>query len=125
METRIMTTHANKKQMEFICGELAKGNGAPFGDAMADDFNWTIVGDNAWSGTYRGKQAVRRDLLRPLFAKFATRYTNRAERILADGDFVVVQCKGQVETVSGVPYNNSYCWVVRMKDGKMQELVEY
>ena len=28
-------------------------------------------------------------------------------------------------TVSGQPYNNSYCLVIRMDDGKMKEMIEY
>jgi uncharacterized protein len=89
-----MTPHHNKAIMEGICAELAKGNGTPFREAMADDFTWSIIG-------------------------------NTAERILADGEHVVIQCRGRVTTVSGKPYNNTYCWVIRMADGKMKELTEY
>jgi hypothetical protein len=35
---------------------------------MADDFTWTIIGNTAWPGTYRGKQAVLMDVMAPLFA---------------------------------------------------------
>jgi uncharacterized protein len=124
-ETSIMNQPDNKKVVEHIYDELAKGNGAPFREAMADDFTWIIKGSTAWSKTYRGKEAVANDLLRPLFAQFKDRYTNSAERILADGDYVVVQCKGRVNTVAGKPYNNSYCLVIRMEDRKMKEMVEY
>lgn len=120
-----MTALENKARMETICAGLAKGDGQLFRDAMADDFVWTIMGQTKWSGTYRGRDGVRTKLLGPLFKQFKDRYTSTAQRILADGDYVVVQCTGKVTTVSGKPYNNSYCWVVRMSDGKMQELVEY
>jgi len=45
--------------------------------------------------------------------------------ILRDGDHVVVQCRGDVETRSGKRYNNSYCYIIRTRDGKMAELREY
>jgi uncharacterized protein len=115
----------NKQAIEEIFAELAKGNGKPFVDAMADDFTWVLTGTTKWSKTYRGKQAVRRELLAPLFAQFADRYTNNANRILADGDFVVVECRGQTTTKSGKPYNNAYCYIIRMEGGKMKELTEY
>jgi uncharacterized protein len=120
-----MTPRDNKTIMEGIFAELAKGNGAPFREAMADDFTWSIIGTTAWSRAYRGKDGVANELLRPLLAQFKDRYTSTAERILADGDYVVIQCRGRVTTVSGKPYNNTYCWVIRMADGKMKELTEY
>lgn len=92
---------------------------------MADDFCWTVTGTTRWSKTYRGKEAVRNDLFAQLRAQFADRYTNTAQRIHADGDFVIVECKGRVTTTSGKPYNNTYCMVIRMADGKMKELTEY
>jgi ketosteroid isomerase-like protein len=115
----------NKQILRRIFDELAAGNGLPFRDAMADDFSWTITGTTSWSGTYRGKQRVLSELMAPLFAQFAGRYTNTAERILADGDYVVVECRGRVETKSGKPYNNAYCYVCRLEDGKLRELTEY
>jgi ketosteroid isomerase-like protein len=120
-----VSTPTNKQAIEEIFAELAKGNGKPFVDAMADDFTWSLTGTTKWSKAYRGKQAVRRELLAPLFAQFADRYTNTANRILADGDFVVVECQGQTTTKSGKPYNNAYCYIIRMEGGKMKELTEY
>jgi ketosteroid isomerase-like protein len=46
-------------------------------------------------------------------------------RILADDDYVVVQCHGDATTVSGERYANSYCFVIRMADGQLRELTEY
>jgi len=68
---------------------------------------------------------VREQVLEPLFAQFATTYRNRAERIIAEGDDVVVLCRGEVRTKTGKDYNNSYCYVIRMRDGQMIELREY
>jgi ketosteroid isomerase-like protein len=72
-----------------------------------------------------GKQAVLDELMKPLFAQFSNQYVNTAQRFIAEGDFVVVQCYGQVMTKRGVPYNNTYCYVCRFAGGKMRELTEY
>ena len=45
--------------------------------------------------------------------------------ISADGDRVVVEARGQGRTKRGESYNNNYCYVIEMKDGKMRELREY
>ena len=121
----VVSAAENKQLMQDIFSELAKGNRQPFRDAMADDFCWTIAGSTAWSGTYRGKQTVLTDLFAPLFAQFADEYTNAADRFIAEDDHVVVQCRGRVTTKSGTPYNNTYCYVCRLDDGKLRELTEY
>jgi ketosteroid isomerase-like protein len=120
-----MTPHDNKRLIQHLFTELARGNRAPFADAMADDFAWTIPGTTAWSRTYRGKDVVRRELFRPLFAQLEDGYTNTAHRILADGDFVVVQCRGRSTTKAGRPYDNEYCYVIRLAGGQLRELFEY
>lgn len=119
------SSNPNKQLMQAIFAELAQGNGQPFVDAMAEDFCWVLPGQTAWSRRYEGKQVVREQLFRPLFAQFAGTYTNRATRFVAEGDIVVVECRGEVTTKKGRPYNNSYCYVCRFAGGQLVELVEY
>ena len=119
------TTESNKQLLQAIFAALAEGNGKPMRDAMAEDFSWAIAGHSAWSREWRGKQSVLDDLIRPLYARFATTYTSQAQRFIAEGDHVVVQCRGQVTTKSGQPYNNHYCMVFRLEGGKLRELTEY
>lgn len=116
---------SNKALMKAIFDALAQGNRKPFGEAMADDFCWTVPGSTAWSRRYQGIADVRRDLLKPLFAQFADTYTNSAQRFIAEDDWVVVQCQGKVATTSGKRYDNSYCYVCRLEEGKLKELIEY
>ncbi len=120
-----MSAAENKRLFQAIFAGLSVGDGKLFIDSLADDFCWTITGTTAWSKTYRGKQAVRGELLRPLFAQFADQYTNQLRRIIAEDDFVVVEFQGRVTTKSGKPYNNTYCWICRVADGKLKELTEY
>lgn len=108
----------NKRILQAAFAALEQGNGKPFLDCMSDDITWTVMGTTPWSGAYVGKEAVHRDLLAPLFAQFADRYTNRAVRFIAEDNYVVVECRGQ-------SYNNSYCYVCQFLDGRMIELTEY
>ncbi len=111
--------------MQHIFSELSKGNGKPFVESLADGFCWTVTGTTKWSKTYQGKQAVLTELLQPLFSQFENQYTNTAQRFIAEDDYVVVECRGKVTTKAGLPYNNAYCWVCRIAEGKLQELTEY
>lgn len=121
----LRATQTNRRLMQGIFDELAKGNGRPFIDAMADDFCWILPGQTAWSRRYEGKKVVQEELFRPLFAQFDGQFTNRAISIIADGNRVVVECRGKVTTKKGRPYNNTYCYVCRLEDGRLKELVEY
>lgn len=115
-----------KRTMQLIFAELAIGNGKPFLDAMSDDFAWTVSGQGPWARTWRGKEAVRLELFRPLVAQFATQYRNTARSFIAEGATVVVECKGDVATKKGDRYDNDYCYVCRFgDDGKLIALTEY
>jgi hypothetical protein len=120
-----MAAADNKRILQAAFAALETGDGRPFGECMADDISWTIIGTTPWSRTYSGKTVVQRELLRPLFAQFSDRYTNRALRFIAEDDYVVVECRGQSTTKSGQAYNNSYCYVCRFANGQMVELTEY
>ncbi len=121
----LMTPAENKKRMKYVMDELAKGNRLPFREIMADDVTWILIGNNAWSGTYVGKEAVLTQLMKPLFDQFATQYTSKAHRFIAENDFVVVECKGNAITTTGKPYANTYCYVCKFVDGMLFELTEY
>jgi ketosteroid isomerase-like protein len=120
-----MTATDNKRIIQEAFDGLSRADARAFLDAMADDFTWIIEGQSKWSRRYEGKAAVQNELIPPLFANFATDYRNLPEEIIAEGDRVVVLARGEVQTVRGEDYNNSYCFVIRMQGGKMVELREY
>jgi ketosteroid isomerase-like protein len=115
----------NKELIEHIFAELAQANSRPMVELLADDVQWHVMGTTPWSRTYVGKQSVLTDLLGVLRTRLADRYRATAQRILADGDHVVVQARGQSTTKSGVPYNNEYCFIYRMENGRIVEVTEY
>jgi len=120
-----MSASTNKKLLQDAFAEMEKGNTKPFGALMAEDFCWIATGTTKWSRAYQGLKSVREELFAPLFEQFADHYTNTATRFIAEDEFVVVECKGKVNTKRGVPYNNTYCYVCRFADGKLRELTEY
>ncbi len=120
-----MTSSDNKELVQRIMDARARGDRTPFIDAMADDFVWRMIGSTAWSGEYVGKTNVLERLFKPLYAQFVAPLQIMPKRILADGDYVVVQCEGEATTLSGTRYSNTYCFVIRMEGGKFRELTEY
>jgi uncharacterized protein len=120
-----MRATLNREIVTTAMEALAKGDSGPFYAAMADDCVWRPMGTGWWATAYEGKATARDKLFRPLWEQYAERHTNTASHILADGDVVIVECQGRVTLKSGQPYNNRYCFVIEMADGKMREVREY
>lgn len=92
---------------------------------LADDIIWTNIGSTKFSGTCRGKQELGENLLGPLFGQLKAGISSKIERLTAESDIVVAQTSGNAETLDGIPYNNTYCQVIRIHDGKIAEVTEY
>lgn len=92
---------------------------------LADDVSWTNIGSTKFSGTYSGKQVLMESLLGPLFGQLKAGISSKIERLIAEADIVVAQTSGSAETLDGTPYNNTYCQVIRIRDGQIAEVKEY
>jgi uncharacterized protein len=121
----MMSDVSNKEIMQEIFSGLSKGDPQLFVESMADDFRWTVAGATKWSKTYDGKKAVLTELFGLLSSKLAGAITTTAHRFIADGDYVAVEARGSSTTKKGNPYNNIYCFVFRLADGKLREVTEY
>jgi ketosteroid isomerase-like protein len=120
-----MATDTNKQLVRNAFEALGRSDARPLTDLMRDDFAWIIEGQSRFSRRYEGKEAVKRDLLDMLFQAFATPYRFTIDEIIAEGERVVVLGHGEVKTKAGMDYNNSYCFVLKLADGKLTELREY
>ncbi|MDB4989957.1 MAG: nuclear transport factor 2 family protein [Myxococcaceae bacterium] len=115
----------NKQLIQRIFVGLAKGDGRLFVQSMAEDFRWTLIGTTAWSKTYVGKEAIMREVIAPLQMVLQQGPRLVAQRLIAEHDFVVVQARGDNLTKAGERYDNTYCMVFRLEQGRMLELTEY
>jgi ketosteroid isomerase-like protein len=109
----------NKKLMEAIFAAVAAGDRTLFVESLADDVTWRVTGHYSWSQTFKGKAALLRDLFGYLGTLLADNRRTIAHQFFADGDTVVMEGVGQMKTRAGVPYNNDYCLIYRLKDGKI------
>src|SRR6185436_14275788 len=120
-----MGSTENKQLLQSIFAELAKGNAAPFAEAMADEFTWEAPGSTSWSGSYVGKKKVIGELWRSLGEEMEGRIKTIPHRFIADGDIVVVEARGDNMTKAGKPYRNTYCMVFTVAGGKLKHCTEY
>jgi ketosteroid isomerase-like protein len=115
----------NKAVVRRFYDAAARGDMEACFSLLADDVKWTNIGTTRFSGTYTGKQALLEQLLGPLFGQLKAGIFPTIENLIAEADIVVAQTTGTAETRDGVPYNNSYCQVMRIRDGKIVEVKEY
>jgi uncharacterized protein len=120
-----MSSFENKEVIRRIYAALERGDTNEFSASVHPDYVWRISGQCTWSRTFAGRETVLRDLVRPLFRRFAGRYKASLCSAIAEGDVVVAQVEGNVLTKEGQPYNNSYCFIFTFRDGKIAEMVEY
>jgi len=129
-EKPLMSALDNKKLIEEIFAaagnpDSAARDRALFTASLAEDVTWTVIGQYSWSRTFRGKDAVLNDLLCHVRSQLVDRGRTVAHRLIAEGDYVVVEAKGDNLTRSGMRYDNDYCLVYRLEDGKIKEIREY
>ncbi len=91
-----------------------------------DDVVWTIIGDTPVSKTFHGHKGVAEDLMGEVFKVINEEDGLRVDIIemIAEGDRVVARAQGTITGNHG-PYNNTYCHVFTVRDGKIAEDIEY
>jgi len=97
------------------------GTGA-VADLFAPEMVWRIEGTSVAAKEYQGRHAVMDEVLDPFGARFRLGEPFRPTTIrsvIADGDTVVVIWDGRGVANDGVPYINSYAWILRLADGKI------
>lgn len=120
-----MNITENKQVVRNFYDAAARGDMDACFALLADDIQWTNIGETRFSGTYKGKQVLLEQLLGPLFGQLKAGIATTIENLIAEADVVVAQTTGTAETHDGVPYNNSYCQVMRIRQGKIVEVKEY
>ena len=125
-----MSALENKKLMQEIFAaagspDSAVRDRALFIATLADDATWTVTGQYSWSRTFKGKEEILNDLHGYVRSRLVDRTRTLAHRFIADGDYVVVEAKGDNLTKEGVRYDNDYCLVFRFVGGRIKEIREY
>lgn len=92
---------------------------------FADDIHWTNLGSTRLSGVYQGKQQLMEQLMGPLFGQLKAGIASEIVDLIGEGDKVVALTNGTATTHDGKPYNNRYCQVMTIRDGKIASVVEY
>lgn len=119
-----MTAAENKKLIHDAFTAWSLGDGRPFFKLLADDVRWTVIGSTPVSGTYNSKRDFRQTV-KSLSERFASDLKVAVRDVFADGDKVAVQWEGHAVGKNGTAYDQTYCWVMRVRDGLVRECIAY
>ena len=120
-----MSAAANKTLVQQVYADSAARSGTTFIDHLAEDASWIVTGQYSWSHQFRGREAILNGLMRHFRSFFAERPRTVAFNFIAEGDYVVVEARGDNVTKAGLRYDNQYCMVFRIENGKIKEIKEY
>lgn len=115
----------NEQLIRTVFDETARGNTRALAEALGDDCRWTFPGNWSWAGTWAPKSAVLEHLLVPVMRQLGGTYRMTADLVLAAGDHVAVQARGHGVTSRGDAYDQTYCFVFRLTDGRITEVTEH
>ena len=101
---------------------------APISDLFADEMRWRVEGNSIAAKEYASKQEFLDQLLGPFGERFAEGERFRPvviRQVLADGDTVAVIWDGSGVANDGVRYENSYAWILRLRDGQVVDATAF
>jgi uncharacterized protein len=121
-----MTTDSKQVVRRYL-DALLEGNVEAIRESFAEDAVWTMHGDLPMAGPWRGRDAIVDDFLLAFGGSLYEQGSQRFEFpiLIAEGDTVALEWKVQARSATGTPYENDYCGIFTVRDGRIQEVREY
>ena len=94
----------------------------PITDVFAPDMVWRVEGHSLAAKEYKDKQQFVDEVLTPFGERFGPSSPFRPiaiRSVHADDDTVIVLWDGHGVAIDGKPYENSYAWFMKLRDGKV------
>ena len=96
-----MSAAENKKLVQQVYTDSANRSGTTFVDNLAEDATWIVTGQYSWSHEFKGRDAINNGLMGHFRSFFAVRPRTVAFNFIAEGDYVVVEARGDNVTKVG------------------------
>lgn len=122
---QIQPAERNKQIVDEAFDRWEKGNGRFFDEVLASDVVWTINGSGPSAGTFEGRANFIGRAVRPFASRLSTPVRPIARKVWAQGDDVIINWEGEGVARDGLPYRNSYVWILRMQGGRAVEVSAY
>lgn len=119
-----MSAEANKELVKKTWTAFAKGDIKTAFANMDDNVSWLVPGNTEVSGLHRGKDAILK-FMSGVGAVFPEGLQSEVKRAYADGDTVILELTNRGKVSNGKFYENEYCFVFELENGKIRRIREY
>lgn len=121
-------TETTRTVIEAYYAALGSGNRERLLELLAEDCHWDPPASAPIApitGATGIADALGRELVKTMF-DIKQPFNLEIRRTIVDGAFAVVQQRLKATAkATGLPYDNQYCWVYEVRDGRIVNIEEY
>jgi uncharacterized protein len=121
------TRRAAKQVVQRYLDALLAGDIDTIRDSFSEDATWTIHGDLPIAGPWQGRDRIVDDFLRTVGGALFEPGSQSFEfpTLIGEGDTVALEWRVNARTVGGAAYDNAYCGIFVVRDGRIHAVREY
>jgi len=120
-----MGIEANKEFVVSTWNAFVKGDLKAAFANMSDEISWLIPGNlSELSGLRKGKAEIL-NFARSASKIFPNGLKCEIRRVYGDGDTVIIELTNRGKLFNGKDYENEYCFVFEVENGKVRRVREY
>lgn len=117
-------TEVNKQLIQASFDRWRAGTGGPF-ELLAADANWTITGNSLVAKEYASRDEFLDVVIKPFNARLTKPLSPTIRSLHSEGDTVIVLFDGEATALDGKPYRNTYAWFMKLRDGKIINVIAF
>ena len=111
--------------IENLFNYIQTGENEKFFEKVADNVNWTVMGTHPLAGVYKNKQEFVYKTFIRLNKLLKGEIILKVNNIIVQGDNAVVEMISLSTALNGMPFNNTYCWIVKFEKEIIVEVRAY
>ena len=92
---------------------------------FADNIVYDLKGSTPVSGVYEGLENIVNDFFVPWRKQIDGDLVVHVSELIGEGERVVALGRGEAKTIFGKRYDNDYCFVFTVRDGKIHRVEEF
>ena len=120
-----MSVEANKELVTNFWNAFSKGDIKAAFALLSDEISWLIPGNLPnLSGLRQGKAEIL-NFARGAAKMFPGGLKSEIHRIYGDGNTVLIEMTNRGKLFNGRDYDNEYCFVFEVEEGKIRRVREY